>query len=468
MLDQVFDQFARQAAVPVMMRAILENILSPVRLNAIFDDTAQQQYTRQLTFDMVVALLAEVVTKRQPSVHQAYRARREQLAVSAKALYEKIGGTEPETAKALVARTAREMDLVRQVLGDAPTPLVPGYRIKILDGTHFAATDRRLAVLREQGTCLPGHALAVLDPALQMILAIEPCEDAHTQERALVPEVLKTAEPNDLWIADRNFCTAKLMFGLAAEKAFFIVRHHEQSYRWKAAGNVDSDEAIAEQPIVVYDPCDAELQVRRIRVCLPEPNREGDTELFLLTNLPAQVTADIIARSYRSRWKIESVFHETTVDLTSEIASLAHPRAALLVFAVAVVCFNALQLLKAALRVRAAEETPIPAPPETELPVREEPSVIEDPWSTYYLAQRIAAVWEGMRISLPDPFWTDRFGDLDHVALAGQLRILARNVPLHEFHKRPKSRKPSPRRPPPKPGGHVSTARLLNPTKHQK
>jgi hypothetical protein len=468
MLDQIFEQFARQAPVPVMMRAILENILSPTRLNAVFDDTAQQQYTRQLTFDAVVALLAEVVTKRQASVYQAYRARREQLAVSAKALYDKIDGTEPETAKALAARTAREMELVTRALGGAQPALLPGYRTKILDGTHFAATDRRLALLRAQGACLPGHVLAVLDPALQMILAIEPCEDAHTQERALVPEILKTAEANDLWIADRNFCTAKLMFGLAARGAFFIVRHHAQSYRWKALGDFDSDAAVAEQPIVVYDERGAELRLRRVRVRLPEPTRDGDTELLLLTNLPMQIAAAVIARLYRSRWKIESAFQEATVDLTCEIASLGHPRAAILVFAVAVVCFNALQLLKAALRVRVAEEARTDAAREVAPSPAAEPSAIADPWSTYYLAQTIASVWEGMRISLPDPLWNERFADLNHVELADRLRSLAQNVRLDDFRKRRRTNKPSPRRPPPKPGSHASTARLLNPSKHKK
>ena len=53
----------------------------------------------------------------------------------------------------------------------------------------------------------PGKSLVVLDPALGLAIDIFPCEDGHTQERALLSEVLATVEAGDLWIGDRNFCT---------------------------------------------------------------------------------------------------------------------------------------------------------------------------------------------------------------------------------------------------------------------
>ena len=33
---------------------------------------------------------------------------------------------------------------------------------------------------------LPGQSLAILDPALMVVSNLIPCEDAHTQERALM------------------------------------------------------------------------------------------------------------------------------------------------------------------------------------------------------------------------------------------------------------------------------------------
>src|SRR5882757_461555 len=88
MLDSIFAKFAEKAPVAVMMRALLENVLAPQRLDALFENVAQRQYTRELTFSAVVAVLADVVVKIQPSVNQAYRARREKLKVAVKSVYE--------------------------------------------------------------------------------------------------------------------------------------------------------------------------------------------------------------------------------------------------------------------------------------------------------------------------------------------------------------------------------------------
>jgi len=44
--------------------------------------------------------------------------------------------------------------------------------------------------------------LAVLDPALMVITDVIPCEDAHTQERALMAQVLPLAHEGDVWIED--------------------------------------------------------------------------------------------------------------------------------------------------------------------------------------------------------------------------------------------------------------------------
>ncbi len=52
----------------------------------------------------------------------------------------------------------------------------------------------------------------VLDPQLGLAIDLFPCEDGHSQERSLFPEVIETIEPRDLFIADRNFCTQGFLF----------------------------------------------------------------------------------------------------------------------------------------------------------------------------------------------------------------------------------------------------------------
>jgi hypothetical protein len=93
-------------------------------------------------------------------------------------------------------------------MGGTLPPLLPGYRIKILDGNCLEATEDRIRELR--GTAagpLPGKSLVVLDPSLKLLVEVFGCEDGYTQERALLEHVLPTVEPGDCWIEDRNFCT---------------------------------------------------------------------------------------------------------------------------------------------------------------------------------------------------------------------------------------------------------------------
>ena len=57
-------------------------------------------------------------------------------------------------------------------------------------------------------------------------------EDGHAQERTLLDATLAILRAKDLWIADRNFCTLKFLFGIARKLAYFCVLiHAKQSGR---------------------------------------------------------------------------------------------------------------------------------------------------------------------------------------------------------------------------------------------
>jgi IS4 transposase len=473
MLEEAFALFAAKAPATVMIRGVLENILSDTRLNGLFEETAQSQYTRELAFSSVVRLMSQVVMRIQPSVYAAYRQQAEALDVSAKCVYDKLDGIEPIISRELLRRTAREMELVVEALGGKLTPVLPGFRTKILDGNHFSGTDRRLKPLRGQGgAALPGQALAVLDPALKLMTDLFPCEDAYTQERALLSQVLDTVEPGDLWIADRNFCTTTFLFGVARRGAAFLVRQHAHALRWEvledpvfvgeiAAGRVFTQRAR------LFDEEGKELLVRRVRIDLRKPTRDGETTIYLLTNLREEdADALTVADLYCERWQIETAFQELTVDLACEVHTLGYPKAAVFAFAVATVCYNAFSVTKAALRAQ-----PISTSPSQE----KRPEVAEakkqkitktaphaDELSTYYLADEIAGMWRGMTVVLPERFWQDKFAPLTPSELAHSLRELAGNANLSKYRKRPLGKKSEKRQRPCQPGSHVSTARVLD------
>src|SRR3954468_4556205 len=227
-LDDIFERFARQSPVTVMARAALEHALAPQAIDALFEHTAERQYTRTLLFSSVVDLMGSVVAQIQPAVNAAYRARADALGVSLRAVYDKLERLEPGVSAELVRHTARTLGPVITAMGGERAAWLPGYRVKILDGNHLAGTQHRLKELRTVGAgALPGKALVVLDPQAMLVADVFPCEDGHAQERSLLGEVLESVRPRDVWVADRNFCTTGFLFGIARRGGSFVIRQHQ-------------------------------------------------------------------------------------------------------------------------------------------------------------------------------------------------------------------------------------------------
>ena len=64
MLDQsVLDRFVESCPAPVMIRATLENLLPPERLDQIFEDYRTRQYQQDVFFSELVALMSAVATR---------------------------------------------------------------------------------------------------------------------------------------------------------------------------------------------------------------------------------------------------------------------------------------------------------------------------------------------------------------------------------------------------------------------
>ena len=190
-----------KSPIPVMVQVLLERVLSPNKLNALFERTALEQYTRELLFSSVFELMNLVVFKTFPSVNAAYQESSEQFSVSITSLYNKLNGIEADTSAALVRETAHEMAEITQALGAVRESWLPGHRLKIMDGNCIEATEHRLAVLRKTNAGpLPGKSLVIYDPALEMAIDVFPCEDGHAQERSLLSAVLPTVEASNVWV----------------------------------------------------------------------------------------------------------------------------------------------------------------------------------------------------------------------------------------------------------------------------
>ena len=450
LLDTIFAPFVQKRPICVMARAVLERLLDAQRLDESFARNAQQQYTRDLLFSSLVQLMSEVVLGIHPTVHAAYQANPEAIGVSTTALYNKLDRVETGVSAALVRDSAELAEPVIKALGASHPRWIPGYQIKVLDGNHLASTEHRLKDLRSTWAApLPGQTLVVLDQQRMLMTHVILNEDGHAQERSMIPEVLDLVETDQLWIEDRNFCTLGLLFGMHRRGATFVVRQHAQLQgellgRARRTSTTRSG-PVYEQLMRVRDPESGEtMLLRRIMVKLKVPTRDGDTELYLLSNVPSgRATAAQLARVYGKRWSIETAFFEITTTLTCEINTLGYPKAALFAFCLALLAYNAVSLIKAALRSQHGRKK------------------INDEVSGYYLSLEIGRTYDGMMIAIPAPHW-QFFRDLADRDFAQALRELAASVKLSRYQKHPRGpKKKPPERTPYENGKHVSTAKLI-------
>jgi hypothetical protein len=263
----------------------------------------------------------------------------------------------------------------------------------------------------------------------------------------LVRAILAAAVPDNLFVADRHFCTTEILFSIIDRRASFVIRQHE-NLRWRllkearSVGRVATGE-VWEQAIEVEDTNTGECRrMRRIILKLDTPTDEGDTEIVLLSNLKG-ISALRICELYRERWTIERHFSLVKTVLHGEIESLGRPKAALFAMAMALVAANALAVVKQALRVAHGEEEFAKL-------------------SGYYMADEVSgnfravdtlvaeAEWRALEATPAKPFWDWCY------AVASRVRTRG----LRKHPRGPK--KPQPPRASGKDRHHYSTYRLLN------
>ena len=448
-LPAILNPFAEGAAPAVMTRLALDWILDEPVLNQLFEETAEDQYTREWTLEHFVQVMVDVACGFRKSPRAAFLRRRLKRIASLESFYRKLNRMELAIPSAVVRHTAvRARKLIESAGALVPEP-IPGYATRILDGNALAGTEHRLAPLRDLGAAgLPGKSLAIYEPASGVIREVVLEEDGHAQERSLLDQV--KVEPGQLWIADRNFCVRTFLFRIQRAGAFFLVRRHAQNLPYdELSPLVDQGRCptgrVFEQRIAVADTEFPGVvhRLRRIVLVLDQPTREGDTEIVLVTNLPAEVSAQACCDAYLQRWQIERHFQALTDLLHCEVPSLGYPRAALFAFCMSVVAGNALAVLLGHLRaVHGAE--------------------LAAEVSKFELVDQAAEVYPGMMIAVPAEHWEWVRGCAPEV-VSGVLSYLAAQVPVERMLR--SRRGPKKARIQPKKSGavdrHVATKKLL-------
>ena len=203
---------------------------------------------------------------------------------------------------------------------------------------------------------------------------------------------------------------------------------------------------VYEQPVTFTTEAGKTLSIRRIELELDHPTEDGDTTIRLLTSLPAKgFDGGAVARLYRRRWTIENLFQKLESVLKSEVRTLGYPRAALLAFSTAVLAYNVLAVIQAA--VEASHDL---AAAKIEL-------------SSYFVAVEVKAYHAGMMVALPTATWA-KFEAMTPTKLSLELRRIAAYVTPKALRKHPRKAKPKVKKGYASRASvqrHVATARVL-------
>lgn len=447
-MDPLFQQFVQERPIGVAAQLVMRRLLDPGMLDALFHEHAQTQSQRTLLFSSLTRLVSEVVLGKCTSMNAGFTKFEKQLLVSKTAMYEKLQRVEPPTSQALVRHAYRQVVEVRRALGSVPRHRLSGYVMRILDGNHLSGTDHRLKETRAiTAAPLPGKSLVVYDPRYEAVADMFPIECGHAQERSELDAVIETIQSKQLWVADRNFCTLKMLYSIHNRGAAFIIRHHQQvqgTQRGKLRKVGETQTGVVWENQLELPTYDGQtLTVRRLVLHLFEPTRDGDTEIVLLNNLPKEAAAAAtITELYRDRWDIETAFNHITMAYECEIKPLCYPRAALFCFANALVAYNAVSILNALISTELGRET-------------------ADSMSHFYMASEIKEVTDGLLVALPEPRWSD-IATMPINELVSELRQIASGIELRRYRKSVRGpKKPVPKKIHNPRHVHVSVAKIL-------
>ncbi len=267
----------------------------------------------------------------------------------------------------------------------------------------------------------------------------------HAQESSCCDRIVDELVAKDVIIADRHYCIVAFLVKIAVARGFFVIRQHGRlkgvlAGKRKRIGRISTG-VVYEQEMKLSADDDA-MTVRRITIALDKPTRDGDEEIHVLTNLPSDVAATVVADLYRHRWEEKTAFNVLQMTLTCEHPGVGHPKAATFLFCMSVLAFNLRQTIFAVLYATHDDE-----------------AVTET--SHFHVSQNASDKTEGMLIAINKEEWDELIPSTTR-GLASLLKKISGTIDLAEFRKsRRGPKKKQPHRSRNVASSHGSTAKLL-------
>jgi hypothetical protein len=345
-------------------------VADPLFLLSVFTRHRGLGYEKEISFGVLVQLIADALLEHQGSGRKSFARGREQgfLTASVQAVYQKLSRVPLALSEAWLAESTARLRPVYPEAARLPvSPALRGLEVIIVDGKAIKRVAKRLKPLRgRKGGVLGGKALVALELRRGVVVAMATHPDGETNEAklvpALLPQVREQVAGQRLWVADRQFCDLTQPAAFATGEDQFLVRYHPKTpfcpdATRPAQRGQDAQGRGWEQDWGWLGSEQAKPRrfVRRLTLYRP-----GEETIILLTDLldatlfPATELLDL----YVARWSIERVFQQITEVFHLQTLIGTTPQGTVFQFAFCLLLYNLVQVVRA--YVATAQARPVP------------------------------------------------------------------------------------------------------------
>jgi len=345
-------------------------VAEPLFLLSVFTRHRGLGYEKEISFGVLVQLLADALLEHQGSGRKSFERGREQglLTASVQAMDQKLSRVPLGLSEAWLAESTARLRPVYPEAARLPvSPALQGLEVIIVDGKAIKRVANRLKPLRgRKGGVLGGKALVALELRSGVVVAMATHADGETNEAklvpALVPPVREQVAGRRLWVADRQFCDLPQPAAFATGEDHFLVRSHPQTpfcpdTTRPAQRGQEAQGRVWEQDWGWLGSTQAKRRrfVRRLTL-----HRPGEETIMLLTDLleATQVPAADLFDLYLARWSIERVFQQITEVFHLQTLIGTTPQGTVFQFAFCLLLYNLVQVVRA--YVATAQARPVP------------------------------------------------------------------------------------------------------------
>jgi hypothetical protein len=345
-------------------------VADPLFLLSLFARHSGRGYEKEISFGVLVQLMADALLEHQGSGRRSFERGREAglLTASVQAVYQKLGRIPLGLSEAWLAEsTARLRPVYPEAARLSVSPALRDLEVIIVDGKAIKRVAKRLKPLRgRKGGVLGGKALVALELRSGVVVAMATHADGETNEAklvsALLPQVRAQVGGSRLWVADRQFCDLTQPAAFATGDDHFLVRYHPKTPFAPDAARIaqhgqDAQGRVWEQDWgwLGSEQAKQRRYVRRLTLYRP-----GEETIILLTDLldAAQVPANDLFDLYLARWSIERVFQQITEVFHLQTLIGTTPQGTVFQFAFCVLLYNMVQVVRA--YVATAQAHPVP------------------------------------------------------------------------------------------------------------